>query len=144
MIVVGVDGSDEARKALARALSLGDTLGIPVHVVHVTHYPPLMLAALEQAPVQLDEIEAAERRLVWEQIQPVLDDAPEGVRVEKVELSGYPPDAIVGYAADVGAWLIVVGSRGRGALASMMLGSTSHRILHTTKCDVLVVKGAER
>ena len=143
MIVVGVDGSDEAMAALRRALSLGSALDTAVHVVHVTHYPPLMLAALEQAPVQLDESEAAEREMAWSETEPILRSAPEGVSVERIELSGYPPDAVVTYAHELGAELIVVGNRGRGAFASLMLGSTSHRILHTAQCDVLVVKGAE-
>jgi nucleotide-binding universal stress UspA family protein len=123
---------------------MGAAMGTPVHVVHVTHYPPLMLAALEQAPVQLDEIEAAERTMVWEQIESLLAAAPDGASIEKVELSGYPPDAVVSYAEGVGADLIVVGNRGRGALASLMLGSTSQRILHIAHCDVLVVKGDQR
>jgi nucleotide-binding universal stress UspA family protein len=123
---------------------MGAAMGTSVHVVHVTHYPPLMLAALEQAPVQLDEIEAAERAMVWEQIESALSSAPESVAIEKVELNGYPPDAVVSYAEGVGAELIVVGNRGRGALASLMLGSTSQRILHIAHCDVLVVKGDQR
>lgn len=140
MIVVGVDGSSVGTKALERALGMSAALNAPLHVVHVTHYPPLMLAALEQAPVQLDEIEASERRMVWELIEPMLAASPE-IAAERIELSGYPPDAIVSYAREIGADMIIVGSRGRGAFASLMLGSTSQRILHTSECDVLVVKG---
>ena len=61
---------------------MGAAMGTPVHVVHVTHYPPLMLAALEHAPVQLDEIEAAERGMVWEQIESALSRRPGG-RVDR-------------------------------------------------------------
>lgn len=143
MIVVGVDGSEVSRDALERALELAATMDEPLSVVHVTHYPPLMLAALEQAPVQLDEIEAAERRLVWEHVDEVIaaSDIDPMPAVSRVELSGYPPDAIVSFAHANAARMLVVGNRGRGALASLMLGSTSQRILHTAHCDVLVVKG---
>jgi len=58
-----------------------------------------------------------------------------------VDLEGYPPDVIVEYAQEIGADLIVVGSRGRGDLASLVLGSTSHRVVNHAPCDVLVVRG---
>ncbi len=60
--------------------------------------------------------------------------------MKRVDLNGYPADALVEYAGGVGADLIVVGSRGRGELAALLLGSTSHRILHLATCDVLVAK----
>jgi nucleotide-binding universal stress UspA family protein len=66
-----------------------------------------------------------------------------GVPVERVDLDGYPPDTLVAYADDAAASLLVVGTRGRGELASLILGSTSHRALHLAKCDVLVVKPQE-
>jgi nucleotide-binding universal stress UspA family protein len=63
-----------------------------------------------------------------------------GVAIERVDLEGYPPDTLVAYADEVGASLLVVGTRGRGELASLILGSTSHRAIHLSRCDVLVVK----
>jgi nucleotide-binding universal stress UspA family protein len=63
------------------------------------------------------------------------------IAVKRVDLTGYPADALVEYAEGVGADMIVIGSRGRGELAALFLGSTSHRILHLAHCDVLVVKG---
>ena len=80
----------------------------------------------------------AQRAEVWERIEPRL--AGTGVPVERVNLDGYPPDTLVDYAHNVGASLLVVGSRGRGELAALVLGSTSHRSIHLAECDVLVVK----
>jgi len=61
--------------------------------------------------------------------------------VTRVELEGYPADTLVEYASSVGAGIIVVGSRGRGELASLVLGSTSHRVVNQATCDVLIAKG---
>jgi nucleotide-binding universal stress UspA family protein len=80
----------------------------------------------------------AEREAVWNHVAPHL--ASLDIEVEQVDLEGYPPDTLVDYVQNVGADLLVVGSRGRGELAALILGSTSHRAVHLAPCDVLVVK----
>jgi len=64
------------------------------------------------------------------------------LEVERVDLEGYPPDVLVDYASQVDAELLVLGTRGRGEIASLILGSTSHRAIHLATCDVLVVKAS--
>lgn len=138
VIVVGVDDSREGEAAARRAVAEAECWGGELHVVHVTHVPGPLLAALDQVPTGVEELEEAQRQAVWERIRPVLSDA--GVEVHTVDRQGYPPDTLVEYAAGVGADLIVVGTRGRGDLAALVLGSTSHRVTHLADCDVLVVK----
>ena len=138
IIVVGVDGPGSDR-ALAEAIRLGAALEAEVHACHVVHTPPIMVASLDAVPGGREAVAAAERRAVWDELEPVIAAAAAPVR--RVDLSGYPADTIVEYATGVGAGLIVVGSRGRGDLASLVLGSTSHRIIHAAPCNVLIVKG---
>ncbi|GBD84299.1 stress response protein NhaX [bacterium BMS3Abin02] len=138
IIVVGADGSDRSIVALRRAIQFADAWGAQLHVVHVMHIPSSLLGALSQVPTDLASLEQAQRQMVWNVIDPVIEGAP--VDMERVDLDGYPADAIVEYAKKVKADLIVVGSRGRGELAALVLGSTSHRIVHISPCDVLVVK----
>jgi len=57
--------------------------------------------------------------------------------------SGDPVDEIVAYADSVDADVLVLGSRGHGAIASALLGSVSQGVLHETRRRVLVVRGAE-
>ncbi len=57
-------------------------------------------------------------------------------------VGGPPAKAILTVADDIGADLIVAGSRGRGQTASAVLGSVSTEILHGAHCDVLVVRPA--
>jgi nucleotide-binding universal stress UspA family protein len=57
---------------------------------------------------------------------------------------GHPPArGILTVADDIGADLIVTGSRGRGAITSAVLGSVSTEIVHGARCDVLVVHPSE-
>jgi nucleotide-binding universal stress UspA family protein len=60
------------------------------------------------------------------------------VEVRRVVERDRPAPALLEQAA--GAQLVVVGSRGRGGLAGMLLGSVSHNVLHHSPCPVLVVR----
>jgi nucleotide-binding universal stress UspA family protein len=139
ILVVGVDDSERSAVAARKACRLARLLDAEVHAVHVTHVPAAMLAALAGIPAGATEFADSARTRVWEQVGGVLDEG--GVPVTRVDLDGYPADALVEYAEEVGAGLLVVGSRGRGDLASLVLGSTSHRVANHATCDVLIAKG---
>ncbi|MFZ0493739.1 MAG: universal stress protein [Acidimicrobiia bacterium] len=138
-IVVGTDGSEHSLLAVRRAVELAESRGTDLHVVHVSHIPSSLLGALSQVPADLSTLVQSQRELVWSVVDPLAADA--SVEVHKVDLDGYPADTLVEYAKKVGTEVIVVGSRGRGELAALVLGSTSHRVVHLSSCDVLVVKG---
>ncbi len=137
-IVVGIDESRPSAVAVARALGLAERLGGELHVVFVAHVPATVLAAMSGLPTIGDDFAAAQRVNVWKEIEPVLEGAT--CLVVRADLEGYPPDVLVEYADDQAADLIVVGSRGRGDLASLVLGSTSHRVVNHASCDVLVAR----
>ena len=83
-------------------------------------------------------VAASEREAIWDRVHRLVGNAP--VDVETVDLEGYPPDTLVDYCDNVSAELLVLGTRGRGDLASLILGSTSHRAVHLAHCDVLIVR----
>lgn len=85
------------------------------------------------------EIAEAQRASVRGSLEKELEGS--GIAIERVDLKGYP-EMLVGYANDVDAPLLVVGTRGRGDFASLILGSTSQRAIHLAKGDVLVVKAS--
>jgi nucleotide-binding universal stress UspA family protein len=138
-IVVGTDGSEHSLVAVKRAIELAEAQGTDLHVVHVSHIPSSLLGALSQVPTDLSALVQSQRQLVWDVVDPLVEGS--AVEVHKIDLDGYPPDALVEYAKGIETELIVVGSRGRGELAALVLGSTSHRVVHLSACDVLVVKG---
>lgn len=137
-VIAAVDGSPAARDVLARAVDQARAAGAPLHVVHVFE-PPTVVYGMAGAYV-FDEraIAESEQQAVWEIVEPLLEGT--GVEWVRVDLSGYPPAVITEYAKDVGADLIVIGTRGRGEFRSLVLGSTSHGVIHDSPCDVLVVK----
>ena len=136
-VVAGVDESPTSDLVVAKAIAEAEWRGLPLHLVHVCRTP----VAYADVPVDWAKIHEAERQAVWARVSASIGDAP--VELKEVDLDGYPPDMLVAYARSQHAELLVVGTRGRGDLASLIMGSTSHRALHLSECDVLVVKAAD-
>jgi nucleotide-binding universal stress UspA family protein len=141
LVVVGYDGSEQSDLALHRGIEEASLRGGEVHVVHVVDVTPAVLHLPKGVTVSTLELAAARRREVWEKAAPLLDsDAP----IRRIDLDGYPADELVDYCAEVSADLLVMGTRGRGRLASTFLGSTSLRALERAQCGVLIAKSADR
>lgn len=135
-VIAGIDDSPVVGSIVAKAAEEAAWRDTTLHLVHVIQTP----VTYSEVPIDWTAIHEAERQAVWARVADEIEKAP--VEVEKVDLEGYPPDTLVSYASEVQAELLVVGTRGRGDLASLILGSTSHRALHLAECDVLVVKAS--
>jgi nucleotide-binding universal stress UspA family protein len=136
MIVVGVDGSDGSRKALRWAAAEARLRGarlLAVHAWHVPYAPGTELAAPVFDPT---EHESAARALLDEELA-LARDGLEGLEVERHLFNGDPAGALIHLAADDS--LIVVGSRGRGGFAGLLLGSVSHQVAHRARCPVVII-----
>lgn len=136
-VVAGIDDSPVSKLVVDRGIEQARWRATDLHVVHVTHLP----VVYTEAAINWDEVATAQRQSVWDGVREAIDGAD--LRIERVDLEGYPPDSLVRYANDVGASLLVVGTRGRGDFASLVLGSTSHRAIHLSEGDVLVVKAPQ-
>ena len=134
-IVVGVDGSDPSKLALkwaARQAKLTDTT---LKVVTSWEYPPT-LGWAPPYPSDFDPNEDA-RKAVQEAIDTVL--GPDASVVAQLEVAeGHPASVLTEAARD--AELLVVGSRGHGAFAGMLLGSVSEYCAAHAPCPVVVVR----
>jgi nucleotide-binding universal stress UspA family protein len=113
-IVCAVDDSDASRAALATAATLGERLGSALVLAHVGDGEELLARLVAESGV--------------------------GSSLETVLLRGGPAEAIVGAATARRAGMIVIGSRGRGALASAALGSVSSAVAAQAPCAVTVVR----
>lgn len=140
-IVVGVDTSDAARRALQWALEEAKLRGATLEAVHVWQLPVFAATPLGSFPVDTGDFEADAQKVFDELLDAVEEQAP-GVDVERTFVAGHPASKLVELAAD--ADLLVVGTRGHGGFAGLLLGSTSQQVTHHAPCPVVIVPGDER
>lgn len=135
-IVVGVDDSDGARAALRWAVAEAARTGAQVKVLHAW---ALELAWIDQFGDQVPRMADHARRTAQEELDRVVADvpAPAGVSVDAAIVEGRPVDVLLGAAE--GADLLVVGTRGRGELKGLLLGSVSQRCAERSPVPVVVV-----
>lgn len=133
-IVVGFDGSDNARTALARAAEIAN--GATVAVVSATS--PARLATRDPAVSPEDPAEVEARTEALAEARKYLED--KGITGQYITGHGNPADVIVQEAEESGADLIIVGTRGHNAAKRVLLGSVSTNVVHHATVDVLVVR----
>ncbi|MEV4115691.1 universal stress protein [Nonomuraea sp. NPDC049695] len=134
-VVVGVDDSPECEPALAYAFQQAKLRGSALRVLHAWQLP--VHAFAPEITYDMDEIRRAQHQVVRDRVAVFAADHPQVTIVEDVQ-SAHPVDALVD--ASERADLLVVGSHGRGALGSMLLGSVSRGVLHHARCPVAVVR----
>jgi nucleotide-binding universal stress UspA family protein len=141
-ILVAIDFSPHSDRALEYAIGLAKRLGAKLDLIHAYHValpigPPNQVAVPPQ--FWSDVRNAAERRL-QEELQKV---KAAGLEAE-AHLTPMPPTpAIVDTAEEIGADLIVMGTRGHTGLKHVLLGSVAERTLRMAHCAVLTIRDGE-
>ena len=138
-ILLATDGSPDAEQALVYARDLALRDGAQVIVVHAFQPVPGYVRAPWRDEVTAHHVHAG---------QGVADNTAQslkgaGIDVVVEVLEGPPADAILKVADVRDCDLIVMGSRGHGTLASLLLGSVSHRVLGHTRVPVMIVRAQE-
>ncbi|HLE89282.1 MAG TPA: universal stress protein [Candidatus Limnocylindria bacterium] len=145
-LVVGVDGSSSAQRAIATLSAWPIFAGLPARVVSVAEPPPgwavSMGAAFYPAWVELRDSTLDARRGHLEQVaeRACEDLAGVGLRPTVELREGDPAEELLRAALEDDADLIVTGSRGLSALPRLALGSVARKVLLHTRCSVLVVR----
>jgi len=141
LIVVGVDGSGHADAALAWALEEAALRQATVRVVHAWQYLPMVAEPMAAVPTTpFAELAKAAELVATESITRVTGGTEPVVPVEVRIVEGAAGAALLDAAE--GATLIVVGSRGRGGFAGLLLGSVSQQVTHHAHCPVVVLPRA--
>lgn len=138
-IVVGVDGSPQAEKAIDWALDESRVHGDDVVLVHAWQYPGLALTGYAGATLPVfgaEDIKKLADDLLVACTKSVRKRAPD-VAVDSRLVEGHPAAALV--EASAGARLLVVGTRGLGGFKGMLMGSVSTACAHHARCPVVVV-----
>ncbi|MDP3152693.1 MAG: universal stress protein [Archangium sp.] len=134
-LLAAVDGSEASMHALRKALEIGDKMGAEVTIAHVVPN------AFIPAEIPFDAGRLAEESMRAGEV--LLTQASAEVarpNLGRVCLRGSPAEAIAELAETGHYDLVVVGSKGRGAVSRMLVGSITDRIVHISKRPVLVVR----
>jgi nucleotide-binding universal stress UspA family protein len=130
-IVIGYDGSEAARRGLARIRELtARQLAVLVVAVEPDIRSPGLGAELTGQAVAAEPLIEEARTLL---------SGEEGVAIETRAAVGDPAAVLIEAARESGADLVIVGRRGQDFVARTLLGSVSQRVVQNAPCDVLVV-----
>lgn len=134
-VVVGMDGSGGADAAIAFAFEAAAARRVSFVAVHA--WSDLVLdPSMSAVVVDYEAIESGERNVLDERLACWTAKYPD-VAVERVLTRDGPARGLLEQANR--AQLVVVGSRGRGEFAGLVLGSVSHALLHRASCPVAVI-----
>lgn len=136
-ILIAVDGSEHANRALEHAVQLAQSLQSPASLI-LLHVNPTMMVAEPPLGVDVDERLNEEGHAATEPYRNYLDTT--GVSYEVRYHDGDPATVICDVAEQEHADLIVMGTRGMSTVSELFLGSVSHKVIQHAKCPVLTVK----
>lgn len=147
-LLVAYDGSPQAERALEEAVGLAWVSNAHITVIVVAPDPSGWSAAGSMdgfgAPVDLVEVNEQLERQYATLLEEAMGRIPSMMAATPLLRRGSPGLAIVDEAASGSHDLVVMGSRGRGELKSMLLGSVSHDVLHASPVPVLVIPEARK
>jgi nucleotide-binding universal stress UspA family protein len=140
-ILAAIDGSAHGARALAEAIDLAQTHNAALTVMTCVPDPSVWLVTGGAYGGQLnyEAITAETEREYRELLERSVAEVPEDLPVTKILAHGRPGERILEQVQTAGHDLVVMGSRGRGQMRSLLLGSVSHHVLNASPAAVLIV-----
>jgi nucleotide-binding universal stress UspA family protein len=137
-LVVAADGSEASTEGLRLAADIARRTGAHVSVVHVRHAPGLASLSPAPAGATVQETMDAVQEEVYEGARAILDEVGPSWRFMVRE--GAPGPEIVAAAKELGADLILIGSRAHSAIHNLVVGSTTEYLVAHSPLRVLVAR----
>ncbi len=136
-VLLATDASKDAALAARAAVDVCKGTGAELHVVHVWYSIP----TARLRPFMRAELKKLGKELLEEGVKRVEDSGGFVTGAHLVE--GRAADEILDLAGQIGAGLVVIGSRGLGPVGRIALGSVSEAVIHHSHWPVLVLRGGE-
>ncbi len=137
-IVVSIDTSDYSEMVVARASAIAIAFSAEIHVISIVGLPKLIVS---EADVGIQEVHQSEREFQEHQKR-LIDEYLKGcdLHIESRVLHGDPSAKILSYANEIGADLIVMGSKAYGRVQRFLLGGVSEDVVRNAKCSVMIAR----
>jgi nucleotide-binding universal stress UspA family protein len=137
MIVVGIDGSEGAGRALRFAAGEASLRGTDLRIVAVWNIPAAFYASEAMAPaIPVDRFEGSMRAAAVRQVDDCLAEYG-NLKRHLIVTEGAPPQVLVEKSER--AEMLVIGSRGLGGFRGLVLGSVGQQCAHHANCPVVIV-----
>ena len=143
-IVVGIDGTENSEPAIAEAFETASLHGVELTAVHAwsdSDLTTVFRSDPDGVSPDWDTISTAEHAVLAERLAGWRQEYPD-VAVRCVVVRDNPARQLE--IESKSAQLVLVGRRGRGGFSSMLLGSTSRRLMHTASCPLLIMPSPTR
>jgi nucleotide-binding universal stress UspA family protein len=138
-ILLATDGSEDATLALRAALDLSTGSSSELHVVHAWQAFPEYSHPSVAIATDVGQHEREAQKVLFEQLDKI---EAAGADADGAHLKrGRPIEVIVDLSEELGADLVIVGSRGLGPVKRLVMGSVSEGVVDLASCPVLVVRG---
>lgn len=139
-VIVGVDGSANSIAALKWAVRYAQSTDCIVEALYVWSYP---ISAIAPAPIGGGAAAPADlmHQAAVEALAGFIAGAqlPDDVHVAQLVREGSASKVLIDHAKDTDAEIIVVGARGHGGFAGLLLGSVTNAVINHTPCPVAVI-----
>lgn len=137
-IVVCVDTSDYSEMIVARASAIAIAFSAEIHVISVVGLPKLVAS---EADIGIQDVRISEKEF-QENHKRLIDEYLKGhdLDIESRVLHGDPSGKILSYANEIGADLIVMGSKAYGKVQRFLLGGVSEDVVRNAKCSVMIAR----
>jgi nucleotide-binding universal stress UspA family protein len=140
-VLVAFDFSDTSKTALTYGRNLARAFGGRLHVIHIADV--ISTSAAQFYPEGPGDPEAKAIGLALNQLKTVLAGEDAADARPAVRVASDPALAIVDYAKELHADLIVIGTHGRTGVSRLLMGSVAEHVVRTAPCPVLVVRPSE-